>query len=104
MKGCYLVRPKARRDIWEIADYIAADNIEASDRFLDEVQNAFQQLAGMPLMGSARRFRRPSLQGVRLWPIPHFEKHLVIYRPRKDGVEIVRVLHGARNIERLLGS
>ena len=104
MRGRYVLRPKARGDIREIADHIAADNLEDSDRFIDEVFNAFQQLAGMPLMGSARRFRRPSLQGLRLWPIPRFEKHLIIYRPRKDGIEVIRVLHGARNIERVLAS
>jgi plasmid stabilization system protein ParE len=36
MNGRFVVRPQARRDIRDIADYIAADNLEASDRFIDE--------------------------------------------------------------------
>ena len=36
----------------------------------------------MPHMGSARRFRREALKGLRLWRVPHFEKYLVVYRPR----------------------
>lgn len=99
-----VVRPQARRDIRDIADHIAAENMEASDRFLDDVYSAFQLLARMPNMGSARRFRREGLKGLRLWRVPHFGKYLVVYRPRPDGVEIIRVLHGARNIERLMGS
>src|SRR3982751_3382127 len=102
MSARFVVRPKARRDVREIADYIAADNLEASDRFIDEVYAAFQLLAQMPELGSARRFRRESLKGLRLWRVPHgFEKYLVVYRPRPDAVEIIRVLHGARQIERL---
>ena len=104
MSGRFIVRPKARRDIRDIAAYIAADNLEASDRFIDEAYSAFALLAQMPLMGSARRFRREGLKGLRLWRIPRFEKHLVVYRPRPDGVEIIRVVHGARQVERLLGS
>ena len=65
---------------------------------------AFALLATMPNMGSARRFRREALKGLRLWRVPQFEKYLVVYRPRRDGVEVIRVLHGARNIERLLGA
>jgi toxin ParE1/3/4 len=66
MKGRYVVRPQARRDIWDIADYIAADNLEASDRFIDAAHSAFALLAQMPFMGSTRRFRRESLKGLRL--------------------------------------
>jgi toxin ParE1/3/4 len=103
MSGRFVIRPKARRDIREIAGYIAADNLDASDRFIDEVYSAFHLLAGMPDMGSARRFRREGLTGLRVWRVPHFKKYLILYRPRPDSIEIIRVLHGARNVERLLG-
>ena len=83
MKGRYVVRPRARRDIAEIADYIATDNLEASDRFIDEVYRTFEILGAMPNMGSARRFRREGLKGLRLWRVPHFDKYLVVYRPRR---------------------
>jgi toxin ParE1/3/4 len=97
-----VVRPKARLDIAEIAAHIGEENFTAATRFLDEVYGAFNMLANMPLMGSARRFRRESLRGLRLWRVPHFENYLVVYRPGISGVEVIRVLHGARNIEKLL--
>lgn len=102
MTARFVVRPKARRDIQEIADYIAADELQASYRFIDEVYSAFEILSKMPHIGSTRRFRRESLLGLRLWRIPHFDKYLVVYRPWKDGVEIIRVLHGSRHIEIML--
>jgi toxin ParE1/3/4 len=102
MTDGFVGRPKAHSDIAGIADYIAADDLEAAERFLDEVYQAFELLARMQQMGSARRFWREGLAGIRLWRIPHFEKHLVIYRPHSAGVEIIRVLHGAQNVERLL--
>jgi plasmid stabilization system protein ParE len=42
MKGRLVVRPKARRDITGIALYIAKDNLDASDRFIDPVYTAFE--------------------------------------------------------------
>jgi plasmid stabilization system protein ParE len=36
-----------------------------------------------------------------MWPIHGFEKHLIFYRPLKDAVEIVRVLHASRDIRRI---
>jgi hypothetical protein len=48
-------------------------------------------------MGSARRFRRESLKGIRLWRIPHFEKHLVIYRPQRAGGSHSRPARGAEH-------
>jgi len=104
MTSRFVVRPKARRDIRDIADYIAADSLEASDRFIDEVYRTFELLAKMPHMGSARRFRREALKGLRLWRVPQFAKYIIVYRPAPSGVEVSRVLHGARNVERLLGS
>jgi toxin ParE1/3/4 len=55
-------------------------------------------------MGSARRFRREALKGLRLWRVPHFASYLIIYRPINRGIEVLRVLHGARHIEQLLGN
>ncbi len=73
MSGRFVVRPQARRDIQDIANYIAADSLDASDRFIEEAYRAFELLANSPLIGSARRLRREGLQGLRLWRIPRFE-------------------------------
>ena len=97
-------RPKAKRDVVEIALYLSERSLEASDRFVDAVERAFRSLAGMPGMGSPRRFRKPQFTGLRMWPVQGFDNYLVFYRPLEDGIEVVRVLHAARDIDRILGS
>jgi len=41
------------------------------------------------------------MSGSRVFPVRGFGKHLVFYRPVEDGIEILRVIHGARDIEAL---
>ena len=53
-------------------------------------------------MGVKRSFRHASLQDLRMHPVRGFERHLVFYRERDDGIEVVRVLHGARDILSLM--
>lgn len=74
-------RPRARRDIVEIAVFIAADSGEASDRFLEAVEATFQALARMPRAGSRCKFRNPKFAEVRLWRVRDFENYLVFDRP-----------------------
>jgi len=50
-------------------------------------------------MGRRREFDNPDLIGMRSWRVKRFPKYLIFYIPIEDGVEIVRVLHGARNLE-----
>jgi toxin ParE1/3/4 len=38
------------------------------------------------------------LIGLRMWPIPGFKRYLNFYRPRRNGIEVVRVLHGAMDL------
>lgn len=99
----FIVRPLADADIDELADYIAEDNPEIGLLFYDAAYEAFERLAAMPFMGQIAGFRRPRNRELRYWPIPGFEKRLIFYRPIPDGVEIVRVLHSARHILRILG-
>jgi len=70
--------------------------------FLDAAESAFAQLARMPQMGSALYHPNPRLQNLRFWPVTGFRNYLVFYFPLSDGVEIVRVLHGAREWKQVL--
>jgi toxin ParE1/3/4 len=82
--------------IWE---YIAIDNIDAADRFLEAAYGTFQELARMPLMGRARHFPQAQLQHLRSFLIKDFEKFLIFYLPLPDGIEVLHVIHGARDLE-----
>ena len=61
------------------------------------------RLAEMPGLGSRRDFSNPILVDIRSWIIKGFPNHLIFYRPTTRGIEVVRVLHGARDLGLLLG-
>jgi toxin ParE1/3/4 len=97
-------RPQAIRDLADIAVYLAEERSDdLAFRFLDAAEASFKQLTAMPAMGVARKYRDPELEGVRMWRIAGFDSYLIFYRPTERGVEIIRVIHGSRDIEDLLG-
>jgi toxin ParE1/3/4 len=89
---------RALEDLFTVAIYIGHDSPDASNRFLDSAEAAFEALLRMPAMGVAVSTPVPSLAGLRRWSVPGFENFLIFYRPIEDGIEVVRVLHGARDV------
>lgn len=94
-------RAKAKQDLIDLAEYIARDNVDAAERFVDAAEAAFLLLSKTPGAGATSEFFTSELAGVRVWPIRGFEKHLIFYRQLADGLEIVRVIHSARDIATL---
>ena len=90
-----LKSPSAESDLDEIWLYIALDNLDIADRFIDELNDQCESLAEFPEMGKACDELAPDL---RMFPV---DNYLIFYRPVEDGVDIVRVIHGARGIEDL---
>jgi toxin ParE1/3/4 len=88
-------RPRARQDLIGIWRYIAGDSGEArADKYLRRLNDVITYLAQQPLMGRAR----PEIEeGIRSFVA---ESHVIFYIALTDGVELVRVLHGSRDIER----
>jgi len=96
------VFPRADVDVDEAAEYYANHGgLEVGLRFLRAIQQAYTFLCENPEAGPQSLYRHQSLQGLRRWPVPGFENYLVFYRLVDDWVEIVRILHGARDIEAL---
>jgi toxin ParE1/3/4 len=96
------VRPAADADIDEIARRIARDNLAAAQRFDDAVWDAFEKLGGMPGIGAIREIDNVRLRGLRSWVITGFDQYLILYLPIERGIEVVRVLHGARDVNAIL--
>jgi toxin ParE1/3/4 len=86
----------AEGDLAEIWVAIARDDIETADQYLAELHARAQRLADQPFIGVAR----PDL-GKEVRSLPH-GAYLVIYRPTSFGVGIARVVHGARDLQRVL--
>ena len=85
----------ARADFNDIHDYIAEKDPDTALDLVTRLQLACDNLAKMPGMGRARDELAP---GVRSFPMG---KYIVFYRVINEGVEILRVLHGAQDIERI---
>ena len=90
-------RPLAEADIFEIWDYIADDSMEAADRWVDQLDEKFQLIATQPMMGRAREELLP---GLRSFPS---RRYVIFYIPTGNGIDVVRVLHGARDIDAVFG-
>jgi toxin ParE1/3/4 len=99
----YRVLPAADLDLDHQADYLAREaSLETALRFYDAACSTFEKMTRMPALGERRDSADPRLAGLRVWRVEGFEKHLIFYRPTDDGVDIIRVLHGARDIASVL--
>lgn len=96
------ITPRADRDLDDIYDRIASDNPEAATRFGLAARHAFDTLATAPKAGVERPSKSKRLRGLRMWPIPEFEVYLAYYSRTRAGIRIIRVLHGARDVRRIL--
>jgi toxin ParE1/3/4 len=88
--GQFIRTAKAEEDLIEIWMYIASDNPEAADKLIDRIDAKCKMLADNPAMGQAR----PDI-AIELRYLP-VGRHLILYREISQGIEIVRVVHGAR--------
>jgi toxin ParE1/3/4 len=99
VSGSYLIRPKADQDIEHQAFYLATNaHPEVGHRFLVAAHETFSLLATHPGIGWHPRLTIPELKELRVFSISSFNKMLVLYRPVHQGVEILRVIHGSRNL------
>jgi toxin ParE1/3/4 len=98
-------RSPAYQDLRRHALYLAAEaGAPVATRFLESAEDAFASLAKMPGMGRVRRFPHAELGELRSWSIPGFERYLIFYRALSDGIEVIRVIHGMRDLDRIFGS
>jgi toxin ParE1/3/4 len=88
----------ARADVAGIWRHIAIDNFDAAERWLATLDAKIKLLAEFPGMGPMRDEFSPGLQS---YPVG---KYLIFYRKMKGGIEIIRVLHGARNLPEIFGA
>jgi toxin ParE1/3/4 len=96
-------RPLANRDLLTIAFYLDDQAGAAiAERFLAQVEQGLAQLVEMPLLGSPWHSDNPRFQDLRIWPVRGFRKYLLVYIASHECVDLVRILHGSRNIQRIL--
>ncbi|MGH9741668.1 MAG: type II toxin-antitoxin system RelE/ParE family toxin [Candidatus Acidiferrum sp.] len=96
----YRFTPQALNDLFDIWDYISQDNPAAANRVEQAIYDSCELLAGSLLAGTVRK-DLTSLP-VRFWLVPSFLSYFIVYDPETQPLEVVRILHHARDINSLI--
>jgi len=83
---------ESRSDFDNIWAYIAARNLDAADGVVRKLESTLNLLASAPQMG-----RKVEELGLNLRSFP-VGSYLIFYRPVDDGIQLIRIIHGAREI------
>ena len=103
MTGRVRRRRQARQDLIDIfRDLERAAGLDTARRFLKQAEATFRRLANMPNVGGSYEAEHPALADIRFFTISRFKNYVVFYRPAPRGIEIIRILHAARDIGGLL--
>ena len=92
----FVLSPAATADVEQIEVFLDEHAPHATDAVLGGLRDAMRRIARTPRLGHLREDLLD--EPLRFYPV---WSYLVIYRP-SDPVEIVRVLHGARDVAREL--
>ncbi len=92
----YLISPEADKDLDEIWLHIAQDHEPAADKMILKIFDAVDQLVRMPLIGRGRSELHSLVRSYAVTP------YVIFYIPTESVIQIVRILHGARDIEEIL--
>ena len=96
----YQLTPQAVDDLFEIWSYIASDDPAAADRVEEAVYDACALLADNPLAGRIREDL--TALPLRFWVVQPYRNYWIVYDPDSRPLQVIRVLHGARDLPRLL--
>ncbi len=103
MSRAIIKLPRAESDLIGCYAYLGEEaSIETADRFLVAVEKTLDQIAGTPGIGATHDTNRPQLAGLRSVAVAKFKRYRLFYQTFDDRIELVRVLHGARDIRRIL--
>jgi toxin ParE1/3/4 len=90
-----IISPEAEQDLVDIWLHIAEDQPLNADRFLVRLQEKAQKLAEFTDLGVDRL---DLASGIKSFPV---DRYVLYYRPNDHGIELVRVLHGSRDVNLL---
>lgn len=93
----YVLTPLAERDLNDIWDHIAMDNLDAANRVHQQLESAMRKLAKTPRIGHFREDLADRRQRYFL-----VYSYMIVYRPETKPLQIIRVLHAARDVQALL--
>ena len=89
----YFFTPEASRDLEEIHDYIAEENLNAAINLMNLVEEKCQLIAQFPEMGRKREELTVALRSFSVG------NYVVFYRIHQNNIQVIRILNGACDIE-----
>ena len=100
----HIIRPAAKDDILRQFRYYLVDQgkPELGDRWLEAVEKTIDKILLTPGVGAPKHLSNESLSGLRSWPVEKFENIRVYYMVDESVLRVIRVLHGKRDIQRIL--
>ena len=102
MNRSFAFRPRARLDLLEQFLYLADQaTVEVAERYFGAVDQTCARLAKRPRSGTPYDSGVARPEGMRRAPVSGFAAYLLFYVPRVSGIDVVRVLHGARDLKHL---
>lgn len=103
MTRTVVVKLRADQDVRDRFDYLVLEaGLAVAIRFHDNLSGDLAGLLELPEKGRLAGFRGRRLGALRRWPVSHFERISIFYRTTDHGIEVVRILHGAQDIARIL--
>jgi toxin ParE1/3/4 len=91
----YIFSELAVKDLNEICEFIGQTNVNAASKLFDSIRQKCKLVAGFPNMGKDYTWIAPDLRGFII------DEYIVFYYPREDGIDIVRVAYGRRDLKAL---
>ena len=96
----FRLTPQAAADLYDIWTYIASDNPAAADRVESAIYEACAFIAGGPMRGQARDDL--THLPLRFWTVQRYPHYILVYDPATWPTQIIRILHGMRDVKRIL--
>lgn len=96
------VSEAAAADVVEQADWYQQEaGAQLAKRWERAVTSAVLRIMDRPRVGAISKFPHSELSDVRRVLISGFPKHLIFYQVRKTDILVLRIVHGARDLESL---
>ena len=101
MSGFIHLTPNAIDDLDIAFEYLAERNPTAAHKFNEAARKTLEQLAVLPGLGVTRQYDNPQIVDVRMFRMQDFRNYLIFYNATEDGIRVIRILHGARNVSKI---
>jgi toxin ParE1/3/4 len=94
--------PQVREDLIDIYRYIYQRSPQAAEKVYAAIQRSIRSLLDTPGVGRRWSTTDPRLAGLRVTPCTPYRNYLLFFRAVRDGIELYRVVHGARELGRIV--